>query len=86
LPVSSELEEQSSRAQEWRQMGTALHDLCQPLTTLQCQLEMAEMIGTAEAYREAVAAALAECGRLCAAVASLRSAVSTASQRAASAL
>jgi hypothetical protein len=46
------------------QMGLALHDLCQPLTTLQCRLEIAGLVGTAEAYREAVDLGLVECGRL----------------------
>jgi hypothetical protein len=46
------------------QIGRALHGLCQPLTTLQCRLEMAELVGTMDGYREAVAHALAECTRL----------------------
>jgi hypothetical protein len=56
-------------------MGKALHDLCQPLTTLQCQLEMAKMLGTAEAYREAAELGLAECVRLSEAVGSMRAIV-----------
>jgi hypothetical protein len=50
----------------------ALHDLCQPLTTLQCGLEIAGLTGTQEAYRDAVRMALAECGRLAQAVGSMR--------------
>ncbi len=46
------------------QMHHALHELCQPLTTLQCRLEIAGLLGTAEAYREAVDLGLVECGRL----------------------
>ena len=46
--------EQKSRESEIKRIGVALHDLCQPLTTLQCRLEMAELVGTPEAYREAV--------------------------------
>ena len=46
------------------QMGRALHSLCQPLTTLQCRLEMAEVVDTMDGYREAVKYALAECTRL----------------------
>jgi hypothetical protein len=42
----------------------ALHDLCQPLTTLQCRLELAELTRTPEAYRQAVVLGLAECARL----------------------
>lgn len=54
------------------QMGKALHSLCQPLTTLQCRLEMAELVGTMDAYREAVAHALNECARLVEGVGSMR--------------
>jgi len=53
-------------------MSRALHDLCQPLTTLQCRLEMAGLVGTAEAYREAVDLGLAECGRIADVVAAMR--------------
>jgi hypothetical protein len=53
-------------------MSMALHDLCQPLTTLQCRLEMAGVVGTAEAYREAVEMGLVECARLVDAVGSMR--------------
>ena len=54
------------------EMGRMLHELCQPLTTLQCRLELAGVIGTAEAYREAVDMGLAECSRLVLAVGSMR--------------
>jgi hypothetical protein len=54
------------------EMRRALHDLCQPLTTLQCRLELAEVTGTEEAYREAVCLGLAECARLVQAVGSMR--------------
>jgi len=64
--------EQKSRESEIKRIGVALHDLCQPLTTLQCRLEMAELVGTPEAYREAVETGLAECERLAAAVGSMR--------------
>jgi hypothetical protein len=53
-------------------MSHALHDLCQPLTTLQCRLEMAGLVGTPEAYREAVDLGLAECGRISDVVAAMR--------------
>ena len=55
-------------------MSRALHDLCQPLTILQCRLELAELAGTPEAYREAVRKSRAECTRLLQAVDSLRAA------------
>ncbi len=61
-------------------MGRALHHLCQPLTTLQCRLEIAGLIGTAEAYREAVDLGLAECARLVESVESMREILRT-SQR-----
>jgi signal transduction histidine kinase len=54
------------------EMSKVLHDLCQPLTTLQCRLEMAQLVGTVEAYREAAAAGLVECSRLVQAVSSMR--------------
>jgi hypothetical protein len=54
------------------ELGQALHDLCQPLTTLQCRLEVAGVVGTMEAYQEAVDAGLAECSRLVESVASMR--------------
>jgi hypothetical protein len=55
-----------------KQMGAALHDLCQPMTTLQCRLEMASITGTAEGYREAVDLSMVECARLIEAVRSMR--------------
>jgi hypothetical protein len=54
------------------QVDRVLHDLCQPLTTLRCRLELAGLIGTAEAYREAVKLGLAECARLVDGVESMR--------------
>ena len=66
-------------------MSRALHDLCQPLTTLQCQLEIAELTGTVEGYREAVRLALGECGRLVGAVHSMRDIVRAMAQAAESA-
>jgi hypothetical protein len=67
---------------ELRRLNKALHDLCQPLTTLQCRLEMAGVIGTEAAYREAVALGLGECSRLADAVEMLRGLVRAAAQRA----
>jgi hypothetical protein len=59
----------------------ALHDLCQPLTTLRCRLELAGLIGTVEAYRDAVELGLRECVRLVEGVELLREIVRS-SQRA----
>jgi hypothetical protein len=63
-----------------RRIGKALHDLCQPLTTLQCRLELAQVLGTPEAYREATELGLAECIRLSEAVGSMRAIVRSATQ------
>lgn len=46
--------------------------LCQPLTTLQCALEIGEIRDTLEADREAASVAKAECARLVEAVSSRR--------------
>jgi len=68
-----------------KQIGRALHDLCQPLTTLQCRLEIAELTGTDQACREAVERGLADCTRLAEAVASMREIVRAAVRQAESA-
>lgn len=41
-----------------------LHDLCQPLTALQCRLELAAMLGHPEALEEAVKGGLEETRRM----------------------
>ncbi len=58
-----------------QQVSKAVHDLCQPLTTLQCRLEIAGLTGTAEAYREGVELGLVECARLVEAVRGIRAIV-----------
>jgi signal transduction histidine kinase len=55
-----------------KQLSMALHDMCQPLTTLQCSLEMAALTDTQEAYREVMETGLTECRRLVAYVESMR--------------
>jgi hypothetical protein len=45
-------------------MDDALHELCQPLTVLQCRLAMGELIGAPDAMRSAIAEALVECTRV----------------------
>lgn len=57
---------------EIRRLGGVLHDLCQPLTAVQCRLEMAQMLDTAEDYREAALVAAAECERLAQSVTEMR--------------
>lgn len=64
VPESEVICEQDMVAEVVDQLGQALHELCQPLTTLQCRLEIAGLVGTADAYREAVDLGLAECARL----------------------
>ena len=68
--------------EEMRRLSKALHDLCQPLTTLQCRLEMAGVVGTDAGYREAVELSLGECSRLMDAVDAMRGLVRAAVQRA----
>ncbi len=53
-------------------IAASLHDMCQPLTALQCRLEIGQMFGTPEAYREAVTDALRESERLLLAVTAMR--------------
>ena len=55
-----------------KRMDRALHELCQPLTTLQCGLEIAGLTGTPEAFREAVEMGLTECARLAQVIGSMR--------------
>jgi signal transduction histidine kinase len=47
-----------------RRLASALHDLCQPLTALQCRLEIGSLMGTPEGHAEAVREGLKECERL----------------------
>ena len=72
MPERGALAEGTAREQELKRISAALHDLCQPLTTLQCRLEMAEFIGTLEAHRQAVEAGLVECARMSVAVGAMR--------------
>jgi hypothetical protein len=50
----------------------ALHDLCQPLTVLQCKLELGLLKGGEEATRVAMLDGLRECKRLNAVVITMR--------------
>ncbi len=45
-------------------IAVGLHDLCQPLTALQCRLEIGKMDATAEGMETAIEDALTECTRL----------------------
>ena len=51
-------------AAQMERIAFALHEMCQPLMTLQCRLEIGKMVGTADGYEEAVREGLAECERL----------------------
>jgi hypothetical protein len=55
-----------------QQMDSELHDLCQPLTALQCQLELGKMLDHETALREAVDGALMETRRMFEIVARMR--------------
>jgi hypothetical protein len=54
-------------------MHRDLHDLCQPLTALQCRLEVAQLVGDRASLREAVDGGLEETQRIFAVVARMRS-------------
>lgn len=60
----NETSQQKSVAVGMDQISQALHDLCQPLTTLQCRLEIAQLGGTDQDYKDAVELGLIECDRL----------------------
>jgi hypothetical protein len=64
--------EKRLREDEIERMSQALHDLCQPLTTLLCRLELAGVLGTDRAYHDAVRLGLVECERLSEMVGSMR--------------
>jgi hypothetical protein len=49
-----------------------LHDLCQPVTSLQCRLELGKICGGEEALVEAVDGALEDAARIFTAVAKVR--------------
>jgi len=54
------------------QSNVELHDLCQPLTALQCRLEMGRIVGGAEAFEEAVNGGLEETRRMFAVIGHMR--------------
>jgi hypothetical protein len=63
LPVR-EVVHETGRADLVERLDVALHDLCQPLTVLQCRLAMGELIGEPDVLLEAVREGLKECVRL----------------------
>ena len=54
------------------QRHAELHDLCQPLTALQCRLEIGKMLGDVVSLEEAVDGALEETRRMCEVIAVMR--------------
>jgi hypothetical protein len=78
MPERDLVLEQNPRAAGMDRISQALHDLCQPLTTLQCRLEIAQLSGSADDYREAVHLGLVECDRLIEGVGLMREIVRTA--------
>ncbi|WP_142988224.1 HAMP domain-containing histidine kinase [Granulicella rosea] len=51
--------------EEWlAELCDKLHDLCQPLTALQCRLEIGMMHGRLDTMRAAIEEALHECERM----------------------
>lgn len=57
---------------ELRELERELHDLCQPLTALQCRLELGKVIGGEAALLEAADGALEDSARVFAGVARMR--------------
>jgi hypothetical protein len=78
MPERKLVRERNSDEVGLDRISHALHDLCQPLTTLQCRLEIAQMTGTPEDYRDAVVLGLAECDRLIEGVGAMREIVRSA--------
>jgi regulator of replication initiation timing len=58
--------------QTLQELERELHNLCQPLTTLQCTLELGQMMDDCDSLREAVEDSLVETRRMFAAIAKLR--------------
>ena len=65
---------------EFQRLHADLHDLCQPLTALQCRLELGKMLGEDVALRDAVDGALEETQRMFAAVTQMRESLQMAEQ------
>ncbi len=71
--MERENRERESRERLLEAMHRDLHDLCQPLTALQCRLEVAQLVGDRASLREAVDGGLEETQRIFAVVARMRS-------------
>ncbi|WP_263409173.1 hypothetical protein [Terriglobus tenax] len=55
---------ESARVELVQELSGMLHDLCQPLTALQCRLELAELGEDETGLRRAISEGLVECERL----------------------
>jgi C4-dicarboxylate-specific signal transduction histidine kinase len=62
----------SRNAIDLEQSHAELHDLCQPLTALQCRLELGRMLGHAGALEESIDGALEETRRMFEVIAQMR--------------
>ena len=62
-----------SRHASLEELEKELHDLCQPLTALQCRLELGQMCADEQSLMEAVEGALVETERLFQSVEAMRS-------------
>jgi len=80
MPEPENLVARGFRTEQEKQLSGALHDLCQPLTTLQCRLEMAILSDSVEGYREAAEEGLSECRRIVQLVESMRAILQEAAQ------
>jgi hypothetical protein len=54
------------------QSNLELHDLCQPLTALQCRLEMSKMLGHTGTFEEVVNGSLEDTSRMFKIIAHMR--------------
>jgi hypothetical protein len=63
---------ETSRSSFLREIDLELHNLCQPLTALQCRMELARLAGSREAFRGALDDSLEETGRIFKVVARMR--------------
>jgi hypothetical protein len=61
-----------SRSSFLQEIDLDLHNLCQPLTALQCRMELARLVGSREDYRVALDDSLEETGRIFEVVARMR--------------
>lgn len=70
--ADAKAEADAARLRFFREMERELHDLCQPVTSMQCRLELGRMCGGEEALLEATEGALEDAVRIFEAVAKLR--------------